>query len=305
MIKMNRMDAKCIKRRVQQLVDGVISVMFYGCVLFVGWIVLQVTTFASFKIPTDSMEPALIPGDNILVNKWVMGARIFDIWEAAAGEKVDVYRLPGFGEVERNDVLVFNFPYPAEWDSIGWNLKTYFVKRCVGLPGDTFEIRNAHYHVRGFSGSLGCTYMQDRLQQLLADTVHRPLGIVMSGYPYDNRVLWNIGDFGPLYIPRRGDCIPMNLGNGILYRNLISWEQDKRVELRDDSVFLGDSLIREYRFQKDYYFMVGDNVQNSQDSRYWGLLPEDYVVGKAVRIWKSENRLTGEIREERFWKKIE
>lgn len=83
---------------------------------------------------------ALLPGDNILVNKWVMGARIFNIWDAAEGKEVRISRLLGLGEIKRNDVLVFNFPYPAQWDSIGLNLMTYYVKRCVALPGDTFEI---------------------------------------------------------------------------------------------------------------------------------------------------------------------
>ena len=93
------------------------------------------------------MEPALFAGDNILVNKWVMGGRLFDIWDASEKKNVEISRLPGFGKVKHNDVLVFNFPYPGRWDSLGLNLKTYYVKRCVAVPGDTFEIRNAHYKV--------------------------------------------------------------------------------------------------------------------------------------------------------------
>lgn len=90
------------------------------------------------------MEPALVPGDNILVNKWVMGGRIFDIWDALEKKEVKISRLLGFGKVKRNDVLVFNFPYRSRWDSLGLNLKTYYVKRCVAMSGgDTFEIRNA------------------------------------------------------------------------------------------------------------------------------------------------------------------
>lgn len=112
------------------------------------------------------MEPALFAGDNILVNKWVMGGRLFDIWDASEKKNVEISRLPGFGKVKHNDVLVFNFPYPGRWDSLGLNLKTYYVKRCVAVPGDTFEIRNAHYKVRGYTETLGCVASQDRLQQL-------------------------------------------------------------------------------------------------------------------------------------------
>ena len=82
-------------------------VLFFGvCVLAVAWFLLQLTCVTSFRIPTDSMYPTLQPGDNILVNKSIMGARIFNIWEAAEEKEVDIYRLPGIGKVKRNDVLV-------------------------------------------------------------------------------------------------------------------------------------------------------------------------------------------------------
>lgn len=64
------------------------------------WVLLQVTCIATFKIPSDSMEPALLPGDNILVNKWVMGARIFNIWDAAEGKEVKISRLPALGKIK-------------------------------------------------------------------------------------------------------------------------------------------------------------------------------------------------------------
>ena len=86
------------------------------CVLIVLCWFLQIFCFATFRIPSDSMYPTLQPGDNILVNKWVMGARIFDIWEAAEEKEVEIYRLPGLGKVKRNDVLVFHFPYPRSND---------------------------------------------------------------------------------------------------------------------------------------------------------------------------------------------
>lgn len=185
--------------------DKLLSVAFSFCILGIVWLLLQVTSFASFKIPSDSMEPALIAGDNILVKKWVMGGRLFDIWEAAGGSQVDISRLPGFGRIKRNDVLVFNFPYPARWDSLGLNLKTYYVKRCVAVPGDTFEIRNAHYKVYGYKGTLGCVDSQDKLLQILSIGEERNWGIVMKGFPRDSLVNWTIKEFGPLYIPAKGE----------------------------------------------------------------------------------------------------
>lgn len=91
-------------------------------------ILLQITSIASFKIPSDSMEPALLAGDNILVNKCVMGGRLFNVWDALGDKEVDIYRLPGLGKVKRNDVLVFNFPYLEQrWGSIAFRVILYEV----------------------------------------------------------------------------------------------------------------------------------------------------------------------------------
>ena len=272
--------------------------------IVVIWVLLQVTTIATFRIPSDSMEPTLLAGDNILVNKWVMGGRIFNIWDAIDGKEVKISRLPALGKIKRNDVLVFNFPYPARWDSIGLNLMSYYVKRCVALPGDTFEIKKAHYRVRGCETSLGNVESQDALMRMAANGTEKDYGIVMSGYPYNGLVNWDIINFGPLYLPARGDDIEMNPKHVALYRNAIEWEQNKKLLLRGDTVLLNDSVIRNYRFKENYYFMTGDKVMNSQDSRYWGLLPEPFIVGKAVRVWKSVDRGTDKIRWKRIFRKI-
>ena len=90
-----------------------------------------------------------------------------------------------------------------------------------------------------------------------------------------------------------------------LYRNLIGWEQKRSLNHKGNEVLLGDSVITEYRFLENYYFVGGDNMENSKDSRYWGLLPETYVVGVATRIWKSVDPITDGIRWNRVFKKIE
>ncbi len=284
--------------------DKFLNLFLIACGVVVVWILLQVTSIATFKIPTDSMEPALLAGDNILVNKWVMGARIFNIGDALERKEVNISRLPGLENIERNDIVVFNFPYPAQWDSIGLNLMSYYVKRCVALPGDTFEIKDAHYRVRGCETPLGNVESQDALMRLVANGWEKDYGIVMSGYPYNGLVDWDIVRFGPLYLPAKGDEIGMNPKHAALYRNAIEWEQKKKLSVRGDTILLNDSVIHDYRFKENYYFVAGDKVMNSQDSRYWGLLPEPFIVGKAVRIWKSVDRDTGDIRWNRVFKKI-
>ena len=293
------------RRRIYNCADCLLYISGGFSALLLLWIVLQVTTVAHFVVPTGSMEPTLIPGDRILVNKWLMGARIFDVWELAAGKRVEISRLPGLEKIERNDVIVFNFPHRQRWDSIGMDIMAYYVKRCVALPGDTFEIRGGYNKVKGYEGVLGNEEGQYMLSRLLSDDNPSKEKLLQGGFPDDGRVGWNIGEFGPLYIPKEGSRVDMTVENALVYRKAIEWEQRKKLHIRGDSICLGDSLIREYTFGKNYYFTAGDNVLSSQDSRYWGLLPEEYIVGKVTRIFRSVHKHTGKERWKRFMKKIE
>ena len=293
------------RRKVYKCADWLLYISGGFSVLLLLWMILQVTTVAHFVVPTGSMEPTLIPGDRILVNKWVMGARVFDVWESMEGKEVEIHRLPGYGKIERNDVIVFNFPHYHRWDSIGMDIMAYYVKRCVALPGDTFEICDGYNKVRGYEGMLGNEEGQYMLSRLLSGNNPSKERLLQGGFPDDERIGWNIGNFGPLYLPEAGSCVPMTVENALVYRKAIEWERKKKLRIQGDSVLLGDSLIREYTFLKNYYFTTGDNVLSSQDSRYWGLLPEEYIVGKATRIFRSVNKHTGKERWRRMMKEIE
>ena len=288
--------------RLLNISDKFLNLLFWSFILMIIWLLLQVTVVATFRIPTDSMQPTLHPGDNILVNKWVMGARVFDIWEAAEDREVEIYRLPRLGTVKRNDVLVFHFPYPHSSDSLSMHLLKYYVKRCIALPGDTMGIKQGHYFIKGFDGPIGNVEAQKRIARLRKEDAW---DIVMDTYPWDKFLNWTIQDFGPLHVPARGQMVAMDSTAVKLYRKLIEWEQKKPLTRDGNKVYLGDSLIQEYRFQENYYFMGGDYMENSKDSRYWGLLPEPYIVGVATRIWKSVDKSTGKIRWDRVMKKIE
>ena len=278
------------------------NVYIYVCLLVGIGLVIQTTVISSFRIPTDSMQPTLQPGDNILVNKTIMGARIFNIWDAAEEKEVEIYRLPGMGKVKHNDVLVFHYPYPHKNDSLSMHLLKYYVKRCIALPGDTMGIRKGHYYIKGINDSIGNIEAQKRIEKLQKENTRC---IVMDAYPWDKYIDWTIQDFGPLHVPARGQTVVMDSTAVKLYRNLIEWEQKEKLTYQGKEVFLGDSLIREYRFLENYYFMGGDYMENSKDSRYWGLLPEPYIVGVATRIWKSVDKSTGKIRWDRVMKRIE
>ena len=282
--------------------NSILTLLAWIAILIVVRFLLQTTTIASFRVPTDSMQPTLLPGDNILVNKTIMGARIFNLWEAAEEKDVEIHRLPGLGKVKRNDVLVFHFPYPHSNDSLSMHLLKYYVKRCIALPGDTMGIKQGYYYVKGINEPIGNVEAQGRIALLDKDDAR---GIVMETYPWDRYINWTIQDFGPLHVPAAGQTVAMDSTAVKLYRKLIEWEQKKPLTREGNRVYLGDSLIQEYRFRENYYFMGGDNMENTEDSRYWGLLPEPYIVGVATRIWKSVDRWTDEVRWDRVMKRIE
>jgi signal peptidase I len=270
--------------------------IFVGAILFV--LALKVFVFASCRIPSWSMVPALIPGDNVLVSKLMPGARI------GCGDNPGtdgVTRLWGISKVKRNDVLLFNFPY-SDWDKLGFDFAVYYMKRCVAIPGDTFYIENGIYRVKGSRERLGNYDAQRKFASLNEDSIAPQ---IYHCFPFDSRYKWTVRHFGPLYVPRKGDVLAIDTLNIALYRNLIRYETGKEISVKQGKVYLGKSLLIKYAFRKNYYFMAGDLVHDSKDSRYWGLLPEDHIVGKAVLIWKSQDMKTGKFRWDRFLKWVE
>ncbi len=287
------------QKHIRNLINKAVDIVFWSCMVTVLWFTLQVFLFSSFKIPSDSMEPELTIGDNILVLKPTIGPRVFNLFASMRNEQTEIYRIPGIKKIQRNDILVFNFPHPNSWNKIEMHILKYYIKRCVGLPSDTLSIQNGFFHVKGIETSLGNMESQNKI----ATTEQFEDGIFHS-FPFDSIISWNIKDFGPLYIPGKGDSITLNQTNCRLYRKLIEWEQQGSLQYKDSTIFLNGTPINGYRFQKNYYFMAGDNGMNSQDSRYWGLVPEEYIVGKAWIIWKSVDPYTDKFRWNRFLKVI-
>lgn len=295
-MKMKKIDGKLWGR----ILTWALWIVAAPCLAYWLLIGLEVTTFSSFKIPTSSMRPTLIPGDNIYVNKWIIGGRIFDVRESFR-RQVEISRLPGLRRLRRNDVIVFNDPYPYRSDTMYMDVMRYYVKRCVALPGDTLEIRNGRFRVNGTDEALGNPEAQEAISRLRGAPEE---GVAFNAFPYRAGFGWTIKEFGPFYVPRKGATIPLDSMTAALYHKLIRWEQKKPVTWQGNDVRLGDSLVRRYTFEKDYYFTAGDNGLDSRDSRYWGVVPEPFIVGVASRIWKSVDRNTGRWRKERFLKEI-
>lgn len=236
--------------------------------------------FASFNVSSDSMYPELRTNEKIVVFKPTIGGRLFNPISAIRGKEMDVYRMWGMREIRRNDVVVFNYPYKEwnRWNHITMNLKRYYVKRCIGLPGDSIYCRDGIYRVLGTNCMLGNLIMQNDLQEAAYSIFPRP------SYIEDCALGWDISNWGPIYVPQKGDMIEINNSNYNLYKKMIEWEGGYCINSVSDEAFMSGRRRIKYRFKHSYFFMAGDNAPQSIDSRFWGLVPDIFIVGKVAFV---------------------
>ena len=327
-----------IKQWLKAFLYALITVVFVKAFFF--WVYL---------VPSTSMEKTLLPGDLIFVNKMSYGIRLpitpitfplshqkmpfNDNWKSFS----DVIQFPYVrlfeSEIERNDVVVFNYPMESE---LPIDHRSFYIKRCIGMPGDTIQIKakkvfingkdvgfpklvSFNYHVQSEIELVNDTLLKYGIteggresgnnwwQLTLSDTAYKelkkqpyiksinPLKINEGNYadyifPFNMFYPWNIDHFGDLIIPKKGVEIILDTNNIHIYQRIIE-DYEGNDFLRAGNVFTinGEKTDR-YTFQLNYYFMLGDNRHNSSDSRFWGFVPEDHILGKAVRVVFSTNK---------------
>ena len=250
-----------------------------------------------FIIPTWSMAPTLVPGDRVVVNKLIMGARLYTDFDFRdGGQELKSMRMKGLRRLKHNDIAVFN--YPQVGDRIALKIYYVYCKRCVALPGDSLSIENGHYRCNNYEGVLGLQAEQDRLETV-PDDAYDFAG--MAVHPFDERVGWTFKQMGPLYIPRKGDIMTLTAKEGVVYKSLLEYETGKSVaaDWERNCVLLDDVPVTKHLWQHNYYFMAGDNVHDSMDSRYWGLVPEDYIVGVVKLVSYARDKETDKIKWDR------
>ena len=384
--------------------------------------------FQNYVIPTSSLEKSLLVGDYLFVSKYNYGPRkpqtplsmpLTQHTMPVVGGKSyidaiqwDYERVPGLEEIERGDIVVFNYPagdvattnpeiidfhslcyeigrqmnpdltvegktgaeargiyktyyndgkqYVAERPAIFGEIvdrpvdrRENYVKRCVGLPGNTLEIKDKVIYIDGkqaeqpenvqFNYNVQLTQkMPENLRRsldiskddlaMLYQTGQLPLtnenylklkdntklvkeiSIVNNNYtqgiyPLNGNTGWTVDNYGPLWIPKKGESITLTPENIAVYERPIVAYEGNTLEVKDDRIFINGKESNSYTFKMDYYWMMGDNRHNSADSRCWGFVPEDHIVGKPLFIWlsldKDRGLFDGKIRWKRLFRSVE
>ena len=256
-----------------------------------GWRAFVADTFI---VPSDSMQPTLMPGDKVKVDKLIFGARIYKSLDFTDG-RLECWRTRGRRGLRPNDIIVFN--YPVNDGKIGFKINYVYVKRCVALPGDTISFVHSRPVNNNYHGTIGVPGMQQQLESVPDDQL--PWGVMWPILTGDPRLGWSAKNMGPLYVPRRGDIIRMDdWRKADIYRMAIEFETRKPLiwDGERNVCLSGGKPLPYYRFQRNYYFVCGDHAANSRD---WGFVPEEYIVGVVSEVVESIDRTTGRERKER------
>lgn len=368
-----------IKSMTREWIDAIIFAV-------VAAMIIRTFLIEAYTIPTSSMEKSLLVGDYLFVSKIAYGPKVpntpisfpfvhntipftKDVSSYVQWLEFPYLRLPGFGTVKRNDVVVFNYPVGDTVSTVAQSERSYyslvrqfgrntvrtdkahfgkiiyrpvdkrenFVKRCIGLPGDSIQVIDKKVFVNGkenqHPGTKEYEYYVTTNGQSINPIILNRLGVNEGGvtgmprqyifmlsndareglsklpivknirvseikpevtdteiFPHDTTdYKWNRDNYGPIYIPKKGTTVAINKHVLPLYERIIRVYEGNDLAVKEGKIYINGKPADHYTFKMNYYWMMGDNRDNSADSRYWGFVPENHVEGKAVFVWLSLN----------------
>lgn len=403
---------------------------FISSILFAIVVATSVHTYfiQPYTIPTSSLEKSLLVGDFLFVSKFHYGARtpmttvsfpmvhdtipLLEIKSYLDKPLLPYFRLPGFETIENNDIVVFNWPTdtvyffrdPSKRKAYKpIDKKSNYVKRCLGIPGDSLQIINGDVFVNGnklpmhdrqrvqfkhilklkesvnlnfFEGyeinlnevyrvykikiadwespgvenfindenetersyafeierdstmvTLGGIISNTKIQRFsiendgksflvnmpddqvsslrnnpyIAEVTRTSSKIASNNAIFPHSKNWTVDNMGPLYIPKAGKTVELNAESLPFYKRIISEYENHDLKVEGDKISIDGKIASSYTFEQDYYWMMGDNRHNSEDSRFWGFVPHNHIVGKPIFIWLSLDYEKGKIRWDRLF----
>ncbi|MCX6136365.1 MAG: signal peptidase I [Ignavibacteriales bacterium] len=241
-------------------------------------VLLKAFLIDAYRIPSDSMRNTLLPGDVVLVNKFIYGIETPRSLPFMKDE-IRPHRFLSLRKTLRNDVIAFHFP--GDRDEVLPTVPQVFVKRCMAIAGDTVEIEEHSVFVNGIF--LPPPPHRKQEEKDARDVVSEPLFPRGSGYSRNT--------YGPIVVPYRGMSIPLD-GHTFERWSTFIRREHHRIEIsREGAISIDGSSVQSYTVERDYLFVMGDNRDESYDSRYWGFVPMDNVIGQAMIIyWSTDNQ---------------
>jgi signal peptidase I len=238
---------------------------------------LKIFVVDAFKIPTGSMKDTLLEGDFILVNKTAYSIST-PHQIPFIGKRLSRTELISTGKPVFNDIVAFEIP--ADIYDPASEEYAVLIKRIIGLPGDTIEIKDQILYINNKIYRTP-SFIKLNLEEMPIENVNKDL------FPFNNK--WSLENYGPVVVPKKGMVVDLDPKNILLWQNAINTDfGNKVVSVEGTVVNINNQPIREYVFSKDYYFVLGDNRKNSIDSRYFGYIPEQWIIGKAFMIYWSQ-----------------
>ena len=244
-------------------------------IVFGAFLILNSFVLASFEVPTGSMENEIMTGDFLLVNKFIFGGttpRTIPF----TNTKIPSFKLPALWNVERGDIIVFVFP--GMRDEVEPSEFAYYLKRCVAVAGDTLRVVDRVVYVNGQPAPI------PRNVKFNSSITKPPDYADPRIFP--KRSPFNEDNYGPIVIPKAGEVVALNPGNFERWDTFIKREGHS-AEMQNGKILIDGKAAESYTVSRNYVFGMGDNRDNSLDSRFWGFIPVESVVGTPLIVYWS------------------